>query len=374
MLMRLLVLSVAWAAGCGSSRAVKTDPAFDPIPCKMRAHVDKNHVAGVVTAVRHQGKLVHLGAAGLADRENQLQMRADSIFWIASMTKSITATCVMILVDEGKLSLDEPASKYIPALGKIKLRNGESPKTEITIRHLLNHTNGLAQPPRKPTDHNMTLAKYAEQIAAGPLEFEPGGKYEYGFGLTIAGRIVEIVSGQPFEVFMQKRIFDPLGMKDSTFHPTAEQARRIAKTYKAGKDAAGNLALIPAHNPFVTNDPTVRNEPEPSGGLFSTAEDMSRFYQMILDGGQWEGKRILSQKAIAEMTRPQATINKDRRYGLGWFIYPDGSYGHGGAYATDGLVDPNRDLVMVFMIQSVLGQPGDAKKEFQTEASRIIGK
>ena len=370
----LAALSITFSLGCASSPSVKTDPAFDVIPYKLKAHVDKNQVAGVVTAVRHHGKLVHLDTVGLADRENHLEMRPDTMFWIASMTKSITATCVMILADEGKLSLDEPASKYIPALAKIKLRDGKSPAKPITIRHLLSHTNGLSQPPRKPTDHNMTLARYADQIAAGPLEFEPGSKYEYGFGLTIAGRIVEIVSGQPFEVFMQKRIFDPLGMKDSTFYPTAEQIRRIAKTYKAGKDAAGNLALIPAHNPFVTNDPTVRNEPEPSGGLFSTATDMSRFYQMILNGGELEGKRIVSKKSVAEMTRQQATVTKDRYYGLGWFIYPDGSFGHGGAYATDGLVDPKRDLVTVFMVQSVLGQTGDTKKTFQEEVSKALGK
>jgi CubicO group peptidase (beta-lactamase class C family) len=161
-------------------------------------------------------------------------------------------------------------------------------------------------------------------------------------------------------------------MKDTTFFPNAEQMRRIAKTYKPGKDASGAPTLIAAKNPFVTNDPTVRCEPEPSGGLFSTAADMMRFYQMVLNGGELEGKWILSASAVAEMTRPQATVAGDRKYGLGWFVYPDGSFGHGGAFATDGRVDPKRRLVTVFMVQSVLGNVGATKKTFESAVNEAV--
>jgi CubicO group peptidase (beta-lactamase class C family) len=362
-----VAVALCLLVGCAAApHAVNRDAGLADLPAKLQKHVDQQEVAGVVVAVVRDGELKHLSAVGMADREAGKPMRIDSMFWIASMTKSITATAVMILVDEGKLSLDEPVEKYIPAIKKATLRNSQPPAKPITIRQLMCHTTGLAQPPRKPTDHNLTLAKYADQIAAGPLEFEPGSKYEYAFGLTLAGRIVEIVSGQSFDQFLHDRIFVPCDMPDTTFFPTAQQMHRIAKTYKnaTGRDGKPTGALVAAHNPFVTNDPTVINEPEPSGGLFSTATDMTHFYQMILGGGVYRGKRIVSPASVREMTRPQMKIDDKKSYGLGWFVYPDGSFGHGGAYATDGLVDPKHKLITVFMVQSVAGSPGATKKAF----------
>jgi CubicO group peptidase (beta-lactamase class C family) len=204
------------------------------------------------------------------------------------------------------------------------------------------------------------LKSYTLELLKAPLAFEPGSAYEYGFGITIAGRIAEIVSGQPFEQLVSERILVPLGMRDTSFHPDDDLRRRIAKSYKTVDDGSG---LIRAHNAFVTADADDRRMTEPSGGLFSTARDMARFYQCILDGGVCEGKRVISAAAITEMTRPNPASGK-AFYGLGWQCsgpdkpsiagFSKRAFGHGGAYATHGWIDPEQKLVAVFMVQNVM--------------------
>jgi CubicO group peptidase (beta-lactamase class C family) len=331
----------------------------------MKEFVLEKKNACSVTLVARRGKLVHLEAVGDADIENHRAMRPDTLFWLASQAKPTTATAVMILVDEGKISLDDPVSKYMPEFAKARLRSGATPEHPVIVRQLLSHTAGLAQPPRDPNDGAIPLSRYASSLISRPLEFEPGSAYEYGYGPTVAGRIVEIVSGKPFDVFLEERVFGPLGMKDTTFHPNEEQRRRLAKTYMPGQDHT----LVPAYNPFITQDATVRRTPEPSGGLFSTAPDMARFYQMVLNGGELDGKRILSRKAVEEMTRPQTAGGKPLTYALCWATskapqnaapgttYLEG-FGHGGAFATDGFIDPKREIVTVLMIQRTLFPQG----------------
>lgn len=331
------------------------------IPSAMEAEIAAGHAAGVVTLVMKDGKIVHHSATGLADCEQRTPMSKDSVFWMASMTKSISATAILTLVDEGKLSLDEPASNWLPELAQMKLANGQPPSRPITLRDLLSHTSGLAFPPRKPTDGAHSLKGYTLELVKAPLAFEPGSNYEYGFGLTVAGRIAEIVSGQPFDVLMRERVLDPLGMHDTTFHPDDRLRARIAKTYKTADDGK---SLVRAHNPFFTSDVGDRHMTEPSGGLFSTASDMARFYQMILDGGVCQGRRIVSESAIAEMTRPHTAGGKTLSYGLGWQCSPPDkatipgfstrAFGHGGAFATHGWIDPEQKIVTVFLVQNVL--------------------
>jgi CubicO group peptidase (beta-lactamase class C family) len=327
----------------------------------MEAEIAAQHAAGVVTLVMQDGKILHHAATGLADREKQTPISRDSVFWIASMTKSISATTILTLVDDGKLSLDEPASKWLPELGQAKLANGNPPSRPITLRDLLSHTSGLAFPPRKPTDGAQSLKGYTLELVKAPFAFEPGSNYEYGFGITVAGRIAEIVSGQPFDVLMHERVLDPLEMHDTSFHPNDRLRARIAKTYKTAEASTG---LVRAHNPFVTSDAGERRMTEPSGGLFSTASDLARFYQMILDGGVSQGRRIVSEAAIAEMTRPHTAGGKTLSYGLGWQCsspdkaaipgFSPRSFGHGGAFATHGWIDPEQRLVTVFLVQNVL--------------------
>jgi len=373
-----LLYTLTFATALAVQAAAPLTPAVE---AALTKEIAAHHAAGVVTLVMQDGKVIHHAATGLADREQKLPMRTDAVFWIASMTKSLAVTAIMTLVDEGKLSLDEPASKWLPELGKVKLANGQPPARTITLRDLMSHTAGIAFPPRKPTDGAQSLKSYTSELVRAPLAFEPGSAYEYGFGITVAGRIAEIVSGKPFDVFMQERLLGPLGMKDTTFHPDAKLRARIARTYKTA-DEGGGLEL--AYNTFVTSDPAVRRMTEPSGGLFSTAADMAKFYQMILNGGTHDGKRILSAKAIAEMTRPHKAGGKTLNYGLGWQTgngdkpaiagFSRNSFGHGGAFATHGFIDPERKLVTVFMVQNVLVTGGgDVRKAFHDEVNRTLG-
>jgi|UniRef100_UPI003784FF10 CubicO group peptidase (beta-lactamase class C family) len=261
------------------SQALALDPAkLAAIHPAMEVAVKAKQAAGIVTLVMEKGKIVHHDAAGMADIAQGRAMEKDALFWIASMTKSVNGAAVMALVDEGKLSLDEPASKWLPDLTKVTVAGGAKPEKSITLRMLLSHTAGIAFPPRKPTDGAISLKSYVATLIKTPLAFQPGSSYEYGFGPTVAGRIIEIVSGMKYEDFMRTRIFEPLGMKDTTFHPNDAQRARIAGTYKMDEDTR---ELVPGYNPFVTSDSSVQHMPEPAGGLFSTAQDMGRFYAMI---------------------------------------------------------------------------------------------
>ncbi len=344
----------------------------------MEAEIAAQHAAGVVTLVMRDGKLIHHAAAGMADIERKIPMKTDSIFWIASMTKSVSATTIMTLVDEGKLSLDAPASQWLPDLAKVKLVNGEPPSRPITLRDLMSHTSGLAFPPRKADEGSHSLKSYTALLVKAPLAFEPGSAYEYGFGLTVAGHIAEIVSQKPFEVLMQERILSPLGMKDTSFHPDDSLRARIARTYKTDDDSK---KLVRGYNPFVTLDAFERRMTEPSGGLFSTALDMSKFYQMILDGGEIEGRQIVSKKSIEEMTRPHQAGGKILTYGLGWQTsqpnkpaipgYSSQSFGHGGAFGTHGWIDAEQKIVAVYMVQNVLVKGGNARNVFHSKITGI---
>lgn len=338
--------------------------------------------AGFVTLVMKDGKVVHHEAAGSADLAKGRAMEKDALFWIASMTKSINGTAVMTLVDQGKLSLDEPASKWLPELAKVKLKDGSAPKTPITLRLLLSHTAGIAFPPRAPSDGAISLKSYVSSLLKAPLAFEPGTAYEYGFGPTVAGRIIEIVSGEKYADYLTHHIFTPLGMKDTMFNPDDAHRARIARTYKMDEDTK---ELVPGYNPFVTADASVKHMTEPAGGLFSTAADMGRFYAMVANGGELDGVRIVSEKAVKEMTTPVSAGGKQLNYALGWqcntetqrvcAAMPVGSFGHGGAFATNGWIDPVHKIATVFMVQDVLvpdaGKPKDAFQKLVMEAAGV---
>ena len=348
----------------------------------MEDAVKAKQAAGIVTLVMEKGQLVHHEAVGMADITQGRAMDKDALFWIASMTKSVNGAAILCLVDDGRLSLDEPASKWLPDLAKVTVAGGAKPEKPITLRMLLSHTAGIAFPPRKPTDGAISLKSYVASLIKTPLAFQPGSAYEYGFGPTVAGRILEIVSGMKYEDFLRTRLFDPLGMKDTTFHPDEMRRVRIARTYKMDEDTH---ELVPGYNPFVTSDASVQHMPEPAGGLFSTAADMGRFYTMVANAGEFEGKRILSSKAVQEMLTPVTVGGKQLNYSCGWMhntetqrvcaMMPVGSHGHGGAFATNGWIDPTSGLVTVFMVQNVLvpdsHKPRDAFQRLVMEAAGI---
>lgn len=351
---------------------------------RMREFVDAKVISGAVTLVARKGRVVEFDAVGLADIASNRPMQKDTLFAVASMTKPIAATALMILRDEGKLSLDDAASKYIPSLKDVKLnKSGGRPAREITIRDLLTHTSGFSGAQRTEG----TLAETADKIAARGLDFEPGTEWKYSPAISVCGRIVEVASGQPFDQFLEARIFRPLGMKDSTFNPTPEQKSRLATIYQPTD--AGN-GLEAGRNTIVESSGPVT--PNPSGGLFSTAADMARFYQMILGGGTWNGQRIVSADSIKQMTSVhtgdlKAGFLPGTAWGLGWCIIREpegvaqmvspGTYGHGGAFGTQGWVDPKQETIYVLMIQRLKLPNSDGsemRQAFQQLAADAIAK
>jgi CubicO group peptidase (beta-lactamase class C family) len=353
----------------------KESPA-GTVPAVMHRYLADHQISGAVTLVHERGRPAETVAVGVADLERQTPMTAVTLIGIMSMTKPITATALMMLVDEGKLSVDDPVEKYIPAFADAKLASGE-PVRGLAIRHLLTHTSGLTG------DQGCTdsLEATADELAARPFSFQPGDKWEYGPSLNVCGRIIEVASGQPYEEFLHERIFVPLGMNDTTFHPSDEQRERMAVLYKLSGDGQ---SLVPAERWHGIGEPDC--VPNPSGGLFSTAGDMCRFYQMILGGGQLDGKRIVSEDAVRKMTMVQTGelttgFTPGNGWGLGWCIVREpqgvtgmlspGTFGHGGAYGTQGWVDPAKNRVFVLLIQRAdlaNADGSDLRKEFQQAA------
>ncbi|HTU90785.1 MAG TPA: serine hydrolase domain-containing protein [Gemmataceae bacterium] len=335
----------------------------------LQPFVDKHALAGAVTLVADKDKVLSLEAVGFADVAAKTPMPADAMFWIASQSKSITATAFMILVDEGKVKLDDPVEKYLPEF-KGQWLTAESdnrhmllkrPKHPITVRNVLSHTSGLPfrSAMEVPTLDLLPLRVAVQSYAMTPLSFEPDSKYQYSnAGINTAGRIIEVVSGMPYETFLDKRLFEPLGMKDTTFWPNEEQLKRLAKSYKPNADKTDLEEITIAQLKYPLSDRM--RQPMPAGGLFSTAADVGRFCQMVLNGGTFEGKRYLSEEAVKTMTSKQTAAAVSTGYGLGWATNR-GVFGHGGANATNMTIDSNRGLITVFMVQHA-GFPKDGNK------------
>ncbi len=345
-----------------AATAFAAEPGFDDtrlaeISKRMEQCITDGKIAGSVTLIATKDRVVHLAAVGKADIAANRPMEPDTIFRVASMTKPITSTALMMLIEQGKLAVDDPVSKHIPAFANQKLKDG-SPARPVTIKDVVTHTAGLATSPGNIGD-NPTNEQIANAIGKLPLEFAPGTKWQYSSGITIAGRLIEIASGESYADYLKKHIFDPLGMKDSAFQLTPQQAKRLAVTYKPGKERG---LLEAAEIP----DPTQQRTPGPSGGLYSTAADMARFYQCILNAGSLNGTRLLSEKSTAEMLRIHTPgiitgFTPGNGWGLGWCVVEKpqgvtrllspGTFGHGGAWGTQGWTDPARGLIFVLMIQ-----------------------
>ncbi|MBI3463027.1 MAG: serine hydrolase [Planctomycetes bacterium] len=357
------------------------EEALKKIDQRMREFAEAKQIAGAVTLVARRGLMVHRSATGKADLASGREMTTDTMFAIASMTKPVTAAAVMILLDEGKLRLNDPVSKYIPAFKDTTLTGGKKPAREITVRDCLMHTNGLVSNQRNVG----TLANTAEQLARSELAFDPGTRWQYGPGLSVAGRVVEVVSGQPFDQFLAERIFKPLEMRETTFWPSAEQLQRLARLYQPTADRKD---IEPGtHWIFEVSADTT---PNPSGGLFSTAGDLVRFYQMLLNGGELNGKRILSKDAVQRMTSLQSGelttgFTPGNGWGLGVCLVRDpqgptkmlspGTYGHGGAFGTQGWIDPRREMIFVLLIARQNfgnGDASDVRGEFQRLAVEAV--
>jgi CubicO group peptidase (beta-lactamase class C family) len=321
-----------------------------------------NHtLAGAVALVADKEQILSIDKVGYADIAAKSLMGADTVFWIASQSKPITAAALMLLLDEGKLQLDDPVEKYLFEFKDLRVgpdKQLKKPSHPITIREILSHTSGMPfqSAQERPTLDGLSWRDAVLSYAKTPLQFEPGTKYQYSnAGINTAGRIIEVVSGMPYEQFLEKRLLTPLGMKDTTFWPNGEQLKRLAKSCRPTKDKKGLEETTIGQLKYPLNER--RRQPMPAGGLFSTASDVAQFCQMILGDGMYRGKRLLSKEAVKLMTSKQTGEAVNAKYGLGWSI-GGGDFGHGGAFSTNMTIDPKRGLVLVWMVQHA-GFPGD---------------
>jgi len=363
----------------------------------IQRHIDAGEISGAVTLVARRGRLVHFEAHGLMDLESKRPMQKDAIFRIASMSKPITGVAVMMLLEEGKLRLNDPVSKFLPEFKdpKVAVAKGSPGEfyvvpadRELTIRDLLTHTNGLmtggigskAGPPRMVEGD--TLATYIPKLGPVPLDFQPGTQWAYsGYAAPdTLSRIAELVSGQPYDEFLRTRIFQPLGMKDTFFYPPDDRRPRMTTLYRKSPNG-----LLKADN---QDGFSLKTYFSGGGGLMSTAEDYLQFAQMLLNGGERNGKRLLSPRTVdlmasnhvgdmfnGKLGRPAHGMG----YGLLVGIVEDsvaaglrvsnGSFGWDGAYGTQTWIDPHEKMVTMVMIQT---QVPSVQRDFENAVMQAI--
>jgi CubicO group peptidase (beta-lactamase class C family) len=373
-----LVPSLGAAPPANPAKAGMDPDRLARIPARMKAFVDKGTIPGAVTLVARHGSVASLEAVGYMDWESKKPMRTDTIFQIMSMTKPVTAVGIMILMEEGRLALSDPVEKHLPefkGMWVVEERDGEKsrtlvrPRRPITLRDLLTHTSGMyGQVPEPLRDLYRNFDRPLSEVVAmgsqAPLDFQPGTKWQYSnIGIATLGRIIEVLSDEPYEKFLETRIFQPLGMKDSFLFIPSGRYERVASLYTLEKDKLKK-------SDFDIYRKRARYS-MPEGGMYATAADLAAFYQMMLNGGTYQGKRILSRATVDLMTQVHtgdlAAGGPGMGYGLAWAVVREplgalalqsvGSYGHGGAFGTYGWVDPKRDLVGVFLVQ----QPASAE-------------
>jgi len=380
-----VALSLALAAITPSSLAASNEPPASPeVTAAMQPYLDSYKLAGFIGIVADKtGKVHYKNLVGFANVEAKKPISEDNVFWIASMTKMFAGASIMMLVDEGKVSLDDPVTKFIPQLGKwmvvaekddahVLLKPLARP---VTVRHVLSHTSGLtgSSELQQATGSDSTpLKARALSSVTGPLQWQPGEKYQYGNqGMNIAARIVEIVSGMSYEDFLQKRFFAPLGMTETTFWPSDAQIARLAGVYGPNKEkngfAKGSLGFLAK----PLSDRT-RRFPEAGGGLFSTTHDILRYGLMLANDGELEGKRYLSHAAMDELRKEQTGATKVN-YSLGYHLR-NGMFGHDGAYGTDLSVNPTTGMVAVFMVQCPGPDQWAARDLFLKTATQVFSK
>jgi CubicO group peptidase (beta-lactamase class C family) len=383
----LLSASIAFVAHSASAQETAKAPVISTVSDEMRRLVDAHEIAGAVTLVASPDRTLHLDATGLADIAKNTPMRPDTIFWIASMTKPVTATAILMLQDQGKLSVDDLVEKHLPEFRDLKTASGEPAR--LTIRHLLTHTSGMSELSGTETRGKKTLAELIPLFVKKPVQFTPGSKWAYcQSAINTAGRIVEVVSVETLPDFFENRLFAPLGMKDTTFYLTEAQLPRYATSYQ--RTAEGELKE--AANFFLEGRKATAADriPMANGGLFSTATDYARFCQMILRGGELDGKRYVKPESVKRMTSLQTADLKTGftpgcGWGLGWCVVREpqgitamlspGTFGHGGAYGTQAWIDPEKGRAYILMVQRANfpnSDASDVRKGFQQAAATAL--
>lgn len=382
-LLFVLLAGAAVAADLPSGRAESVGMSTQRLgllKSEMQAIVDRNQLAGVVTMVAKDGKVVQFEAAGKRDLESGAPIQKDSIFRIYSMTKPITGVAMMILLEEGKWQLNDPVSKHIPEFANLKVANVSpqsgavtqvAPDHAMTMRELMSHSGGLTYGVFGSTavdkmyadvnvlNRDEPMQAMIDKVAKIPLLHQPGERWHYSVSVDVQGYLVEKLSGQPFPEFLKQRIFDPLGMKDTAFYVPADKLNRFVSFYTYDKDRK----LVPHPSPDYSKDPAL---PSGGGGLVSTATDYMRFCQMLLNGGELDGKRLLSPLTVQLMRSNMLpasarTLSPGTGFGLDFAVVEDpiaaGGYGGEGTYYWGGYagtwfwIDPVYNLIVVGMIQ-----------------------
>ncbi|RKU08919.1 serine hydrolase [Candidatus Poribacteria bacterium] len=349
----------------------------------LQGYVNSGEVSGFLTVVARRGKIVHFETIGMRDVENNKPIESDTIFRIYSMSKPITSVAVMMLYEEGHFQLGTPVSRFIPEFKNMKVYNADQTeildaKKEITIKHLLMHTAGLTYGwGNKPVDERYkeakifergtTLADMVKKLGDIPLVHEPGERWTYGVSVDVLGYLVEVVSGMPFEEFLQTRLFKPLGMVDTAFSVPPEKVNRFATLYRHNR-REGMMKRVGEDAPLANDE--VSFFPSGGGGLVSTAADYMRFSQMLLNGGELDGVRILGKKTVELMRYP----HHDDWFGLGFRVVTHknppnilnsvGNFSWGGAAATTFWIDPQEELIGLLMTQ-LLNNPHPFQQQFR---------
>ena len=361
----------------------KRRPSARPLAPALQPFVDRGILAGAVMLVATVDKVLGLESVGFSDLAAKKKMSTNAVFWIASMTKPMTCTALMMLVDEGKVNVDDPVEKYLPEFkGQMFIAEKDEdhvllkkPQHPILVREILSHTSGLpfTSAIEMPMLDQILLKDAAKSYAMTPLLFEPGTQFNYSnAGTNTAGRIIEAVTGMAYEDFMDQRLLVPLGMKETTFWPGKKLASRIAKVYRSSADKSGIEETLFPKLPFPLDDR--RRRPMPAGGLFSTATDVVKFCQMFLNGGTYDGRHYLSKTSVAEMTRKQTGDKVEKNYGFGWDTGE--TFHHGGAFKTHMRIDPRRGLISVFLVHQANDWRHDDGKNmlpsFQKAAEKLL--
>ena len=378
-------------------RAGMSSERLERLDAVLKSYVDNGQVAGQVAMVLRNGRVVYSTANGWQNKEADIPMSEDSIFRIASQTKALVSTGIMILHERGQLDISHPLSRYIPEWGNMQVAVSESngsyrleeARRPITIRHLLTHTGGVSYgsgPAREQWEEagfqgwyfankNEPILNSIKRMAALPLDQHPGEEYIYGYNTDILGAVIEVASGKDLNTFLREELFEPLEMNDTHFYLPQEKAERLAVVYEA--TPRGGVQAISATDGMQSQGLYLEGSgPNRSfsggAGLLSTANDYARFLQMTLNGGELDGERILSRKTIELMTTDHLgdiPFRDGQGFGLGFFVVTDlgergvlgseGEYGWGGAYHTTYWVDPEEELVVVYLTQLIPAQGVD---------------
>ncbi len=409
-LLFFLALPVGTATTVGKPEEVGlSSERLQRVAQMIQRRIAAGDLAGAAVAVARKGRVAYVNAQGVMDLDSKQPMSSSSMFRIASMTKPVVGVGIMMMVEEGKLRINDPVSRYIPEFRNMKVAvlqtatagrgagaAGAPPaapqfytvpaQREITIKDLLTHVSGLGSGPMSNSDIDKiarkdgeTLAQYIPRLGGTALEFQPGSRWTYspGAGFETLGRIIEIASGMPLDRFFRTRIFDPLGMKDITFWPTDAQMPRVATVYSRTPAGLTKQAM--------PNDTMSRNVYfRGSGGLYSTAEDYLPLGIMLAGGGEMNGKRLLSRKTVEMMSAAHVPDTLQGRpagegYGLSVRVVTnhaargtmlsDGTFGWTGAQGTHFFVDPKEQLTAVLMVQT---SNGEIQRDFEDLVAQSV--